>query len=130
MSPVVFFPDVVTVGLEFLRAELPAYSEVPVVETVPNPRPDALVQLRPAGGVATWPALDSPRLDVLIWHQDTHRAVLLAQIVRGLLLHHMPGFGPVRKVRDFLGPTRNPDPDSGAARVLLSVEIVLRGTPA
>jgi hypothetical protein len=131
MSAVVVYPDVVKVALDYLRPALAARPEqvaewTVVAAKVPNPRPTPLVVLRLAGGTSPYITLDRPRLDVQVWHGNEYNATALAQLVRGLLLA-MAGVGPVRRVADFLGPTPVPDPESGASRVLFTVEINIRG---
>lgn len=130
--PLVVYPDVVKVGLDHLRPALTGRSEPEaaaaiVSARVPNPRPAGpLIVLRAAGGTSPIITINQPRLDVQVWHRDENSAAALAQLVRGLL-HTLPGTGPVRRVTDFLGPIPIPDPESGQARYLFTVEITLRG---
>lgn len=129
--PLVVYPDAVTVALNFLRPALAARTEpeaagVTLHARVPTPRTLPFVLVRAAGGVISTATIDRPRVDVQVWHRDEFNAAALAQLTRGLL-HTMTGRGPVRGVRDFLGPTPVPDPESGNARYLLTVEMTLRG---
>ena len=134
-TPVVVQPDVVAEALAFLRPALAAREEpyatgVTVRASIPNPRPAGpLVVLRPAGGSSQVLSVDRPRLDAQVWHRDEHSAASLAQLVRGLL-RSMPGIGAVRAVEDFTGPVSIPDPESGQARYLLTVEMTTRGVMA
>ena len=137
--PLIIYPDPVKIGVDFLRPALAARTEPeaagalvvaampsiwPVDEDTNMRRP--MVVLLPGGGISTVASIDRPRLDVRIWHSDQYAGAALAQLVRGLL-HTMAGRGPVRGVREFLGPTYIPDPETGAPRYLLTVELTVRG---
>jgi len=132
--PVVIFPDVQRVVVEYLTDTLAERTEpyvfgVKVGTVVERPRLPVAVTVERAGGVRTLPSVDNPRVELVVWHGTDEDAQLLAQLVRALL-HAMPGVvetttGPVTvtRVADFAGPFRSPDPQSDHPRVRLTVEV-------
>jgi hypothetical protein len=84
------------------------------------------VMVRRAGGVSDAITVDHPRVDVQVWHNRDQDAHDLAQLCRALLFA-MPGTGGVIRVRDFLGPTPIPDPETQSPRYLFTVELAMCG---
>lgn len=134
MIPVVVFPDIQAVVVDYLTDALAGRTEpyvfgVKVGTIVERPRLPVAVTVERAGGVRTLLSVDNPRVEIQVWHGTDGHAQLLAQLVRALL-HAMPGVvetaeGPVTvtRVADFAGPFRSPDPKSDHPRVRLTVEI-------
>lgn len=115
----------------YLRTALTARAEsyaqsVDVGTRKPTTFTPPVVAVRRAGGLSDAITIDRPRLDVQVWHTDDAKAHDLAQLCRALLFA-MPGTGGVIRVRDFLGPTPIPDPDTQSPRYLFTVELHMRG---
>lgn len=127
-TPIIVPVDIVTALLPYLRTKL-ADGTVTVAASIPNPRPVRLVSLRRSGGTTTTRNIfDRPRIDAQVWAATEFEVMALAARVRGYLLGSPGRVTGVVAASDFLGPTPIPDPDSGAARVLLSIELQTRGT--
>lgn len=127
MTPVITFPDVVTLALPYLRTALNDIS-ITVAAAVPTTRPAKLVTLRRAGGTERVNGiLDRPRIDAQVWHTSEFLALQLADIVRAHLLAAPARVAGVSRASTFLGPTPIPDPESGTPRVLLTVEWQIKG---
>lgn len=136
--PVVLFPDIQTVVVEYLQDALDERSEgyvfgVKVGTVVERPRRPVAVVVERAGGIRTLPSVDQPRVELQVWHGTDGDAQLLALLVRSLL-HAMPGVVEtsvgdvvVTRVVDYAGPFRSPDPHSDHPRVRLTVEIGVHG---
>lgn len=136
--PVIVFPDIQTVVVEYLTAALAERTEpyvfgVKVGTAIERPRLPVAVTVERAGGVRTLPSVDNPRVEIQVWHGTDGDAQLLALLVRALL-HAMPGVVEtsagdvtVTRVADFAGPFRSPDPLSNHPRVRLTVEVGVHG---
>lgn len=138
--PVVVFPDIQLVVVDYLTAALAERTEayvfgVKVGTAVERPRRPVAVVVERAGGIRTLPSVDNPRVEIQVWHGTDEDAHLLALLVRALL-HAMPGVvdtstGPVTvtRVADFAGPFHSPDPLSKPPhpRVRLTVEVGVHG---
>lgn len=130
------YPNPVTLGLEYLRPAVAARTEpyaagAAVHATLPTDyKGGPAIVLRAAGGTSPVQTVDRPRLAVQVWHRDDFNAAALAQLVRGLLLYELSGWGPVRNVRDFAGLAFAPDPTTNAARYLFTIELTVRGSQA
>jgi hypothetical protein len=123
--PLIVFPDVVPDLIAGLQSELGA--AVKVAGRVPRPRPATpLVVLRRAGGVETG-IVDRPRIDAQVWHDDEPAATALAGRVRTWLLGTPGRVVGVRAASTFSGLIPIPDPESQQERVLLTVELAVRG---
>jgi hypothetical protein len=132
--PVTVFPDIQMVVVDYLTDVLADRTEpyvfgVKVGTVVERPRLPVAVMVERVGGIKTLPSVDSPRVEIQVWHGTDRDAQLLAQLVRALL-HAMPGVvdttdGPVTvtRVAEFAGPFRSPDPLSDHPRVRLTVEV-------
>lgn len=138
LPPVITFPDPVMLALPYLRGLVTDFyvdlyvdtytGGIVVAARVPNPRPAAFVMLRRAGGVDRVRGIfDRPRIDAQIWHTSEHAAFSLAAFVRAQLLAAPGRVAGISHASTFLGPTPIPDPDSGQARVLLTIEWQIRG---
>lgn len=125
-NPVITFPDVVTTLLPYLRAAIP---DVTFAASVPSPRPvGPLVTLRRAGGVDRANGIyDRPRIDAQIWHSSEFLAFALAALVRAHLLAAPGRVAGVSYASTFTGPLAIPDELSGQPRILLTVELQIKG---
>jgi len=132
--PVVVFPDVELLLVDYLRDTLPDYGEVDTVVRTrkPNEMPDTpVIQVRRVGGIRQTVVSDFPRVDLLVWADTDKHAQDLTQLARALLLAlpGTPGLGAVvYRCDEFLGPTRYADPDSDQPRWLATIEVATRGT--
>ncbi len=133
MSPInIVYGDVELLAVNFLRDQLPAYTDEDVV--VGTHKPDSMptggvIQLILVGGAEVTPVSRATRLDVLCWHDSDKQAHDLAQLTNALcrLMVGAHAEGVIHRVADFVGPYRNYDPDSGQPRYRFTVEAVLRG---
>ena len=124
--PVVTFPDIVTALLPHLRTQI---AGVTFAASVPNPRPTGpLVTLRRAGGTDRVNGIyDRPRIDVQVWHSSEFSALALAAQVRAHLLAAPGRVAGVSRASTFTGPIPIPDESSDQPRVLLTVELQIKG---
>lgn len=123
--PLIVFHDVVPDLIAGLQTELG--DTVKVAGRVPRPRPaKPLVVLRRAGGTETG-VVDHPRIDAQVWHDDEPAAAALAARVRTWLLGTPGRIDRVRAASTFTGLIPIPDPESQQERVLLTVELAVRG---
>ncbi len=91
-------------------------------------RPDVFVLVRRVGGTRAR-FLDIASLDVQVWHRTDTQAHDLIDLVSGLIWL-AEGVGPIRGVSYATSPAFAPDPDSGAARYLMTATVTVRGTAA
>jgi hypothetical protein len=122
--PLVTYGDVEQELAEYLRGALPG---ITVGTRIPA-SPDVFVLIRRAGGTRAR-YVDSPRIDVQVWHRSDTEAHDLADLVSGLLWRAQ-GVGHLRGVTGSSSPVPVPDPDSGASRYLLTVDLTAKGVPA
>lgn len=134
MIPIMVFPDVELLVVDYLRGELELRNEDYAQDATlgtrkPSPMPaGAVIQIRRVGGLQNTEVSEAARIDVLVWHDDEKQAMDLTQLARALL-HQMRGTTTptVYRVEDFAGPARFADPDSDQPRCLLTVEVTVRG---
>lgn len=135
--PVVVFPDADLVVVTALRAFLAGRSEdycqgVTVgTKITPGVTPTRFVRVRRIGGRSTDTVIDTPRLDVLIWHDTPDSRMDLGQLVRGFMLAMIGGFAGVACYggTDYMTPQQMPDPaDDTKEIVMLSVNVSMRGS--
>lgn len=127
MTETIAFPDVETLLVGYLKAQLAARSDTATVATkVPNPRPRRLVRLLRAGGARKNLVIDSPTVVVECWDADETAAAELVRLVRALIWA-MPGTSGVYRVGEFAGPASQPDPESGSPRYVFTVSVDVRG---
>ncbi|MEW1867044.1 hypothetical protein AB0420_02400 [Streptomyces caelestis] len=125
-------PDGVAVVRAYLLEALAARGiDVPVRTRVPSPRPPRFVRLERIGGTRVDLITDRPRIDVQCWGESEEDANDLATVVRALVLA-IPGWRGTAVAYDVAevgGPNTMPDPESGQDRVVIAVEVSLRGRP-
>ncbi len=90
--------------------------------------PDVFVLVRRVGGTRAR-FLDTASVDVQVWHRTDTQAHDLIDLVSGLIWL-AEGVGPIRGVTYTTSPAFVPDPDSGAARYLMTATITVRGKAA
>ena len=132
MNDPVLFPDTTDVLIEGLADVLPADGyDIPLVSTIPNPRPTEFVVVERIGGPRANIAQDSATIAVDCWSTSDVEAHNLAQIVRARI-HAMRGTvvdgQAVGRVDDTGGLRRNPDPDTGHDRYSFQVAVAVRGS--
>jgi hypothetical protein len=131
VTEIVLYRDAEYEVTTYLRTALAGRSEtyaqsVDVGTRKPTSFEPPVVAVRRAGGLSDSIVIDHPRVDVQVWHTDDAKAHDLTQLCRALLFR-MPGSGGVIRVRDFLGPTPIPDPETSSPRYLFTVELHMRG---
>lgn len=118
------YPDAEKLAVDYLAPIV----GVPVHTRVPRTRPTRWVQVRRVGGPDDI-ARDRPRLDVVVWGRDDADAHDLCMTARSAI-HAVEGTTLLGvacyRVEEFLGPTRRDDPDTGAARMWMTVQLSLR----
>jgi hypothetical protein len=134
MAPVVIFPDVVDLAVDYVKAGLVARGvAAPVGARTPSSGIPAagFVLLRRLGGPRRDIVTDQPQLGVECWADTEHRAQTLAQLVRALLFALRGGTlggHPVYRVQEFAGPAALPDPDTSKPRYVFTHLVDIRGT--
>jgi hypothetical protein len=133
VAPVVIFPDVVDLAVDYVRAGLVARSvTTPVGARTPSAGiPSAgFVLLRRLGGVRRDIVTDEAQLGVECWADTEHRAHVTAQLVRALLFalrgDTLEGH-PVYRVQEYAGPSALPDPDTSKPRYVFTMLVAVRG---
>lgn len=128
MKPTLFAPDVIAAVVPHLVDVL----NVPVSSKVPNPRPDRFVTVRETGGAGRQDTvLYRASVQYFGWAETDQDARSLTAQARTALLGMANGsFGDVQifAVREVGAVGWFPDPDSGQARFVGSVEIIARET--
>lgn len=126
---VIVFPDAVQAVLDYLTPALLARGEsAPVVEFVPDPRPDRVVQVRHAGGSMPNLVTDRVRVAFDVWAPTSSAASDLIQLVRGLLLAWPAStLTAPNRVAQTASPASMPDA-TRIPRFTWAAEIDLRGT--
>lgn len=128
-QPVVVYPDVELLLVDYLRAQL---DEDVVVGTIkPSPMPSVpVVVVRRTGGIPDTPITERARIDVSVYATTDKDAHDLAQLVRaqvrGMVGVHDTGH--VVRTGEFLGLAHFDDPLSDQPRYITTQEIVVRGT--
>jgi hypothetical protein len=130
MNETIVFPDAVGIIIGYLDALL----DVPVVNSIPNPRPStaSFVTIRRGGGALSSLVVDAATILVEVWGPEGGDPPYpLAQLVRGRL-HAMWGTVqsgvPIYRVDELGGPAELPDPDSAQPRVQFTVSVLMRGS--
>ena len=133
MTEVIVFPDAEQILGDWLAAQLTTQGlTVPVSTRPPDPRPTRFITLRRVGGARANLVTDAALISIESWAEQGSAALVLAQLVRGLLLS-APGrlsTATVYRVREASGPGNLPDPVSEHARYTQTFEVRLRGTAA
>lgn len=133
MTPVVIFPDLVDLAIDYVKAELLARSvTTPVGARTPSTGIPSVgfVLLRRLGGVRRDIVTDEVQLGVECWADTEHRAYTTAQLVRALLFAlrgRTLGGHPVYRVQEFAGPAALPDPDTSKPRYVFTHLVAVRG---
>lgn len=133
-TPVVVFPDAVTLVVAYLQAELSLRSiTAPVRARVPVqwPAPFAgFVRIDRLGGVRHNIVVDAPSIGVEVWHDADHRAADLMGMVRALMFamrgRTLTGH-PVYRVEEAAGPAALPDPVTNTPRYVCQFVVHVRG---
>lgn len=130
-SPVVQFPDAAAVAIGYLTEAFAEYDiDVPVHHKVPEVRPARFVTIVRGGGPRASLVVDRPTLMVEAWAETDADAEDLAQQSRALL-HAMRGLThggtAIYRIDEFSGPATLPDPDSGQARSVFTLSLLMRG---
>lgn len=126
-DPVVDFEDATALVIGHLSDVL----DVPVVRTVPNPRPDEFITvLRTGGAVDLNPLTEGAQLTIEAWSTRSSTSFALAREAR-LRVRQMAGTVvdgvPVHRVEEASGPQDLPDPESTQARHTFTVIVHHRG---
>lgn len=128
MKPTLYAPDVVAAIVPHLTDVL----TVPVSSRVPKPRPDSFVTVRETGGAGRQEmVLYRASVQFFGWAQTDQAARELTSQTRTALLDMANvTFGGVQvfAVREVGAVGWFPDPDSGQARFVGSVEMIARET--
>lgn len=129
------FPDVQAKIAAHLRAQS-ALSGWTVAVRPPTTLPEKLITVRLAGGSRESLVIDSPRITITGWGQNTTddvgawqvtetcREIMLAirnETVQGVVIY---------RVAENAGPVPSVDPDTGRPRYFFTHELRLRGTVA
>ena len=126
------FPDIETALVGALADLLSGRGDTAAVATrVPNPRPPRLVRLVRVGGARRNLAVDQPRIVLECWDDAGDlEAATLGRAVRALVTSMAPG--PIGDawcdVVHDRGFAFSPDPDTGTARYLVTVELLVGGS--
>jgi hypothetical protein len=132
------WPDVVTITVPYLRAELqsldpdeyPEAAGADCSNRVPEERPVPYVRVQREGGEAGR-THDNATLIIECWHDRDDKAAALANITRDLL-RIMPGMRDgwtVTRVEEQSGPSAIADPDSDLPRYVFIVGVTVRAKP-
>lgn len=126
MAERVCFPDICTVLVPWLRTRL---TPTPVHATVPAARPARMVRVYRVGGIRRDVVSDSALVTVECWGESDQDAHALAAEARAHLgeLRGPVGSTVVQRTAEAGGPVSVPDPDTGAARVQMTIEVTVRG---
>lgn len=135
MSEVIVAPDVETLLIQYLTAELATRSPWTTTKAyakVPNPRPTGFVRVLRTGGVRDR-FIDTATVAIEAWHNDPIQASALMQLVRGLLhaIDRVTYSGSTYQFYDpqeFSGPANLPDPDSVQERYTETFSVGVRAT--
>lgn len=118
------YPDVEKLLIDYLGPIV----AVPVHSRVPRAKPATWVQVRRVGGPDEI-VRDRPRVDVWAWAEDDGTAHDLCMTARSAI-HALKGTTLLGvacyQVEEFLGPSRRDDPESGASRMWMTVQLSLR----
>ena len=133
MLPVNILPDAEIATRAYLLPLLtssgqPYATGVKVQTLVSASRP--LVHIRRIGGSSEIPAVDQPRLDVVVYHTDDQKRMDLARLTWAYLkaaASDRAGDAVVSYVSTLLGPRPMPAPDDPSSRVvMLTVDLLVR----
>lgn len=132
MAAPVAFPDAEAAIITHVRDQLAALgTPVPVSGRVPNPVPARHVRIVRTGGLRRDLITDRARLTFECRDSSgAPGAVELARLVRAIVTN-APGYmggAWVDVAAEVGGPAFSPDPDTGTARYLLTVELHMRGS--
>lgn len=118
------YPDAEALMIAYLTPLVGA----PAYTRVPRTKPTKWVQVRRIGGPNDV-VRDRPRLDLIAWAADDGAAHDLCMDARSAV-HALEGTTLLGvacyRVEEFLGPTRRDDPESGAPRMWMTVQLSLR----
>lgn len=114
MGEYIEMPDAEALFAAWLRGRL----AIPVVTTVPDPRPVEFVRLIRSGGIRTALTIDRPMLIVEAWAGSKARAGQLAGQVRAHMhaADNLGGGVTVLRMDEAAGPADLPDPLTGQYR--------------
>lgn len=129
MAEVAEFDDTELWLTGWLRSKLTARPEsvttgAVVTNTVPNPRPPRLVQVRRDGGPKVNAMQEVARVGVNVWAATEADCADLTRLTRAIL-SGAAGQGPVRRVTEISGPS--PIPDTTPRRYFV-VELLIHGS--
>lgn len=132
MAAPVAFPDAEAAVITHVRDQLIALgAPTPVSGRVPNPVPTRHVRVVRTGGLRRDLVTDRARLTFECRDSAGEPgAIELARLVRAIVTH-APGYMGgvwVDVAAEVGGPASSPDPDTGTARYLLTVELHMRGS--
>lgn len=116
------FVSVEDLAIEFLNPFL----AVRVSTQVPNPRPEAFVQVRRTGGAALNRVVERAQITVTAWAKSEQAAEALAIICRAAFLNKYTDMKIVRGVTETGVLYYNPDPDTGLPRYTFTVALTVR----
>jgi hypothetical protein len=124
--PLVAFGDVEQTVLDYLRPIVVDEYPDAVLGTKYPGDPVVFVLVRRVGGASAGVAIDLATVDVQCWHRTEVESHDLAAFVRAHL-QRLRGVGQIRSVRESAAPVSVPDPDTGRARYLQTVDLTLKG---
>lgn len=126
--PVVVFPDVELLVVDYLRTVVD--DDVLVRTVKPSPMPATpVVVVRRTGGLPDTPVTERARIDFSIYASTDKDAHDLAQLIRAYVRDMVGVHDGVQVIRttEFLGLSHFDDPLSDQPRYLTTQEIVVRG---